>query len=129
MTKFGLHWGIINMKKERTKVTLVVVLMLICGMVYSKAYHSDALEMKQTLHTIPQNSNKQETEHTTNVININDAEKEELMLLDGIGETMAERIIAYRQEKGMFENILEIQNVKGIGEKTYAEIAPYITVN
>lgn len=117
------------MKKERTKVTLVVVLMLICGMVYSKAYHSDALEMKQTLHTIPQNSNKQETEHTTNVININDAEKEELMLLDGIGETMAERIIAYRQEKGMFENILEIQNVKGIGEKTYAEIAPYITVN
>ena len=129
MTKFAAREGIRNMKKERTKVTLVVVLMLICGTVYSKAYHSDALEMKQELYTIPQNINKNETEYTTNVININNAEKEELMLLDGIGETMAERIIAYRQEKSMFENIVEIQNVKGIGEKTYAEIAPYITVN
>lgn len=115
------------MKKERKKVTLVAVLILICGAVYSKMYHDGGLEMKQTLHTIPQN--EQVIEQTTNVININQASKEELMLLDGVGETIAERIIAYRQEKGMFQDILEMQNVKGIGEKTYAEIAPYITIN
>ncbi len=115
------------MKKERTKVTVMAVLMLVCGTAYSKVYYDGGLQMKETLHTIPQN--EQAIEQTTNVININEAPKEELMLLDGVGEAIAERIIAYRQEKGMFQNILEIQNVKGIGEKTYAEIAPYITVN
>lgn len=114
------------MKQERIKVTLFVLCVLLCGVIYSKLYESGTLEMKEE---IPQNNNEPKTEQTTNFININIAQKEELMLLDGVGEKTAERIIAYRQEQGMFENIADIQNVKGIGEKTFAEIAPYITVN
>lgn len=51
------------------------------------------------------------------------------MLLDGIGEKMAERILAYREENGPFVRIEDIQNVKGIGEKTYAKIAGELTVD
>ena len=52
-------------------------------------------------------------------VNINTASKEELMTLDGIGETYAERIIAFRDQNGPFQNPEDILKVKGIGEKTY----------
>lgn len=61
-------------------------------------------------------------------ININTATVEELMLLDGIGETLAQRIVRYRKEHGRFESIEELMEVKGIGEKTFANIRDDITV-
>ncbi len=61
-------------------------------------------------------------------ININTANKETLCLLDGIGETLAENIIAYREENGYFETKEELLNVHRIGEKTLDKIANYICV-
>lgn len=61
-------------------------------------------------------------------IDINTATKEELMLLPGIGETIAGRILAYRRENGKFQTIADLQNVKGIGTKILSEIFDYITV-
>jgi competence protein ComEA len=64
----------------------------------------------------------------TNKININNASKDMLMTLDGIGEVYAERIIDYR-EKTKFKNIEEIKNIKGIGDKTFENIKDKITIN
>jgi len=61
-------------------------------------------------------------------ININSATKNELMKLPGIGEATAERIILYREEKGLFKHINEMKNVKGIGEKKFNKLKPYIEV-
>lgn len=61
-------------------------------------------------------------------ININTADKETLCLLDGIGETLAENIIIYRQEHGGFKTKEELTNVDRIGEKTLEKIANYICV-
>ncbi len=60
-------------------------------------------------------------------ININTAQKEELMLLNGIGESKAENIILYRQQTP-FTSIKDIIKVTGIGEKIYKEIADKICV-
>lgn len=49
-------------------------------------------------------------------ININTAGKEALTELPGIGEVLAGRIIAYREENGPFQAIEEITKVEGIGE-------------
>ncbi len=61
-------------------------------------------------------------------VNINTATKEELMTLDGIGEVLAEHILAYRNQYGGFDSLEELMQVSGIGEKRFAAIQPYITL-
>jgi competence protein ComEA len=61
-------------------------------------------------------------------ININTATAAMLEQLPRIGPTLAERIIAYREENGGFATVEEIQNVSGIGEGTFAQLAPYIMI-
>jgi len=59
-------------------------------------------------------------------ININTASSEELQLLPRIGPATAAKIIAARTEHGPFVTIQDIQNVKGIGPKTFETIKEYI---
>ena len=61
------------------------------------------------------------------LININTADKESLMVLDGIGEKKAEAIIEYRTQRP-FKSISDIMNVSGIGQKTYEKIKDSICV-
>lgn len=61
-------------------------------------------------------------------VNINFADKEELMTLPGIGEAKAEAIIAYREETGWFRSTEELMNITGIKEKMYARISDKIEV-
>lgn len=61
-------------------------------------------------------------------ININTANKEQLMQLSGIGESRAEGIITYRTEHGNFSSIEEIRNVSGIGDAIFSKMKDKITV-
>jgi len=61
-------------------------------------------------------------------ININTAMAEDFEILPGIKENMANRIIDYRNRTGAFKKIEDIMNVKGIGEKKFAKMKDYITV-
>lgn len=62
-------------------------------------------------------------------VNINTADAATLMSLPGIGETYARRIIDMRRQRGPFKSIEEIMLVKGIGEKKFEKMKPYIRVN
>lgn len=62
-------------------------------------------------------------------ININTASAEELMLLDGIGEKTAADIITYREEHGAFENVGQLTDIKGIGEKKLEKWREYLCVD
>lgn len=62
------------------------------------------------------------------LVNINTASLEELETLPSIGEVRAQAIITYRETNGGFRTIEELQEVSGIGEKIFADVAPYITV-
>ncbi|MFC1987617.1 helix-hairpin-helix domain-containing protein [Chloroflexota bacterium] len=61
-------------------------------------------------------------------VDVNRADVWLLKALPGIGETMAQRIVDYRQQDGPFHNIAEIMKVAGIGTATYEQIKDLITV-
>lgn len=58
-------------------------------------------------------------------IDINSASFEELTLIPGIGETIAKRIVEYREMKGKIESIDELIEIKGIGPKRLMSIKRY----
>lgn len=63
-----------------------------------------------------------------NQIDINAASADLLSMLPGVGKTIAERIVSYRQTNGLFKSIQDLEEVPGLGEKTIETIAKYITV-
>lgn len=62
------------------------------------------------------------------LVNINTASREELMTLQGIGESKADDIIAYRESNGRFKNKDELMNIPGIKKGVYSKISDNITV-
>lgn len=61
-------------------------------------------------------------------LDLNAADESSLDAIPGIGPVLAGRIVAYRKENGAFQNVEELKNVKGIGDKIYEKISPYVTV-
>ncbi|MDO5741144.1 MAG: helix-hairpin-helix domain-containing protein [Ornithinimicrobium sp.] len=62
------------------------------------------------------------------LVNLNTATQAELEELPGIGPVTAERMIAWRQEHGKFSIVEELLEVSGIGERTFAQLQPLVTV-
>lgn len=62
------------------------------------------------------------------VLDLNSATEEELTTLPGIGEVLARRIVAYREEHGPFSSPEELMEVSGIGKATYGALADRVTV-
>ena len=62
-------------------------------------------------------------------ININLADAATLQMIPGIGPSKAERILEYRETTGPFQNIEDIKNVSGIGNKTFENIREYLCVS
>ncbi|MFC1965810.1 helix-hairpin-helix domain-containing protein [Chloroflexota bacterium] len=61
-------------------------------------------------------------------VDINRAEVWLLKALPGIGKTLAQRIVDYRQQTGPFRNTNELLKVSGIGNATYEQIKDLVTV-
>lgn len=64
----------------------------------------------------------------SDVININTADKDELEKIPGVGPVMAQKILDYREEKGYFNRVEDLNNVDGIGDKTLEKMKDKITV-
>ena len=57
-----------------------------------------------------------------------EATKEELMTIKGIGESKAESIIKYKKENGLFKSLEELKDISGIGNSIYDKIKDYLTL-
>lgn len=64
----------------------------------------------------------------TGALDLNRADQSQLEELPGVGPVTAQAILAWRQQHGRFSRIEELQEVDGIGPKTYAQIAPHVRV-
>jgi len=63
-----------------------------------------------------------------NPLNVNEANREALQALNGIGPALSKRIVQYRSEKRPFQRVEELKRVDGIGPKTLADLRPVVTV-
>ena len=54
-----------------------------------------------------------------NKVNINEATVEELITLDGVGDKVAAKIIAFRKKNGPFQKPEDLMMVKDIGQKMF----------
>lgn len=102
--------------KKRTLIVLcsvvvVLILVTVCG--YLKRQR-----MRQQFTLL--------VEEATVCLSINHASAEDLATLPGIGPLSARRIIDHRETHGPFLTLDELKDVKGIGDKVFARIAPYI---
>lgn len=80
-----------------------------------------------TLHTGDGVVNANKVQANTK-ININTADKNELDTLPGVGPSLAERILQYRQTNGSFSNIEELKKVTGIGSSKFEKIKDKVTL-
>ncbi|HLE60800.1 MAG TPA: helix-hairpin-helix domain-containing protein [Thermoanaerobaculaceae bacterium] len=62
-------------------------------------------------------------------VNINTATVQELQLLPRVGPALAERIVEFRTANGPFKAPEELTRVKGIGERSFTRLAPYVSVS
>lgn len=92
-----------------------------------------SLEQRQTSNR--QNNKNSQIDNSGNalassgLVNINTADKTQLMTLPGIGEAKAESIIKYRENHGMFQSIEALKNVSGIKTGVYEGLKDFITVD
>lgn len=61
-------------------------------------------------------------------LNVNQATKENLMELPGIGEVLSQRILDYRDENGEFKSVEDLKNVEGIGDKKFEDMKNKICI-
>ncbi|MBE7051188.1 MAG: ComEA family DNA-binding protein [Ruminococcaceae bacterium] len=108
--------GGFSKKADSASVDLDRILADSCTIVVGKA--GDASE----------NFVESEAIRTDGKCNINTASISELEALDGIGETIAQRIINYREINGKFTTLEDLKKVKGIGQKKFELIRDFITV-
>ncbi|MBP5693936.1 MAG: helix-hairpin-helix domain-containing protein [Bacilli bacterium] len=59
-------------------------------------------------------------------VNINEADKTELMKVSGFGDTVSSALIQYRNDNGIFYTIEAIMDVNGIGNATFNKVKNYI---
>ena len=64
---------------------------------------------------------------TNALLDLNTADQAALETLPGIGEALAQRILAYRETHGPFSSVGELQAVEGIGPGILARLRPYVT--
>ena len=126
------------MKKPRLSILVAVTLLFAVftlGFFLGRngSHGSVELSVPAAMQTLPPQTTcpeptTPETVAVTFPIDINRADAEQLTALPGIGEVLAGRIVAYREENGSFLSTQELQNVEGIGEKRLDAILGLITV-
>ena len=78
--------------------------------------------------TVPSKAAAENKPVSDGKVNINTANVYELCSLDGIGETLAKDIIAYRETKGAFKKTTDLKKIPGIGAGKFNKIKDRVKV-
>lgn len=116
----GARLGPLLRRADQLAVALVItisLLLITLSLIYRHQRHDGIIEIDRSP---PRN--------VQFLVDINRADWPELTLLPGVGPTLAQRIVESREQEGAFRNADDLRRVAGIGPKTVARIAPYLTL-
>jgi comEA protein len=63
---------------------------------------------------------------TVSIVHINRADLSSLQNVKGLGPVLARRILDFRLQNGPFQSLNDLLKIKGIGEKTFSKISPFL---
>lgn len=116
--------------KNGSKLLLLICALsfaLVIGIFIGRNVKSDYAQLPESIASETTAESQTQTQTQTDYrLDINTATKVQLMELPGIGEKIADRIIAYRTQNGAFSSTDELMNVEGIGEKKLLQIESLI---
>lgn len=120
------------MKKAIKKIILVIIgivaIFSVAATFFNLSWNDISLQNKiiaGITYSVPDNEEQPEDIFP---VNINTADFHRLKSIEGISGSVADNIIAYRNEHGFFHSPEELINVKGIGKKTLEKIRDKITL-
>ncbi|MGR3178292.1 MAG: ComEA family DNA-binding protein [Candidatus Anammoxibacter sp.] len=100
-------------------IFFLIVLITSIGLKYAKDNHWN-LEPTEVVYPIQAKASYR--------IDINKADRHELMLLPGIGKTRAKAIIEYRSKYGFFHSVDELLNINGVGKSTLNSVRNVVII-
>ena len=117
-----------SLTSHERKVLLLIGILILCGAVL-KFFNISFTRQKPITEINPPVSNNTlspDISAKQAIINVNTATQGELEKLPGIGPEIAQRIIEYREAKGQFIMLDDLNRVKGIGKKKLEAIKDYV---
>ena len=99
----------------------VILAFLILGLLFTAISYSKKISSRNNIRLINVNQR-----HAT--VNINRATPQQLERLHGVGPSLAQDIVSYREQMGGFKELEEIKNVKGIGKKKFEKLKDLIAI-
>ena len=106
-----------SLTREERKVILFLITVALVGMGIN--FLSKRYSAVKTIICFDQNMGK---------LDLNQADKETLIGVSGIGEILAQRIIEYRSQQVGFKDIEELKKIKGISGYKYEKLKDYLVV-
>jgi competence ComEA-like helix-hairpin-helix protein len=116
------------MKKGTNLLLLVSVasLFLVIGIFVGRSTKNEMVTLSENENSVLFTNTTATEPKADYRLDINTATKRQLMELPGIGEILADRIIAFRTENGSFVTIDDLLDIEGIGEKKLEEMKDLI---